>query len=646
MRVLTTLVMVFACLLSGSGAYANGDAAAGKAAFETLCAPCHTTEAGKNGFGPSLAGVFGRHSGSLAGYKFSTAMANAGLTWDAPTLDAFLTNTTAKVPGTNMQFAVPDATQRGNVIAYLETLGSAPAAAEAPSPAAPLVTGPTTQELLRASDDRQNWVHPNKDYQGQRYVPSTQITAANAAQLRPVCIYRSVQVGATQSDLLLYRQVMYFTINESTVAIDAQDCRPRWMKTWKLEGDVLSKTNRGVALKDGRLIRGTPDGYLIALNMADGSLLWSRKIADAKSGQYLAAPPLIFEDRIIYGPAGADWGGRNWIGAFSLETGEPLWRFNLIPDDGEPGAETWQDPAARAHGGGSIWTPLALNAKEGVLYVPVGNPSPDFYRAARPGDNLYTNSVVALDVRTGKLLWFHQFGPADQYDRDLSQVSPLFSASVNGKPRDLIAISGKDGLMRVLDRADQQQLYQLTITSRTDSAVEPTVEGVHTCPGLLGGMEWNGPAYSRLRHTLYVGTVDWCGTIRKAAQPPQFTLYSHYYGGAITPDPADQSRGWLRAVDAATGKERWVRQWPTPLVAAVTVTAGGVLFTGDLNDNFVALDANTGRTLYTFNTGGSVGGGVISYELNGKQYVAATSGAISGFFGGNGTSAVVIFALP
>lgn len=147
---------------------------------------------------------------------------------------------------------------------------------------------------------------------------------------------------------------------------------------------MLSKANRGVALKDGRLIRGTPDGYLIALNMADGSLLWSRKIADAKSGQYLSAPPLIFEDRIIYGPAGADWGGKNWVGAFKLETGEPLWRFNLIPDDGEPGAGTWQNPAARAHGGGSIWTPLALNAQQGVLYVPAGNPSPDFYRAARP----------------------------------------------------------------------------------------------------------------------------------------------------------------------------------------------------------------------------------------------------------------------
>jgi alcohol dehydrogenase (cytochrome c) len=620
----------------------------GKTAFENQCSNCHTTVVGKNGFGPSLAELIGRPSGGLADYHYSTAMANAGLIWNETTLDQFLASSTAKVPGTLMVVSITDPTMRSDVISYLKTLGSAPTATEASQGGSttPLGSGPTAQELLGSATDREGWLYASKDYMGQRYVAAAQITVANAAHLRPVCIYRSTSVVATQANPLVYRGTMYFTLDEATVAIDAASCRQRWTYTWKLRDGVLSKANRGVALKDGRLLRGTPDGYLIALNMTDGSLLWSRKIADSKAGQYLSMPPLIFEDSVIYGPAGADWGAKNWIGAFRLDTGEPTWRFNLIPDPGEAGADTWHDPGALKHGGASLWTPLALDANKGVLFVPVGNPSPDFFAAARPGDNLYTNSAVALDVRTGKLLWYHQFGPADVHDRDLSQVSPLFSASVTGVKRNLIAISGKDGLLRVLDRDTHEQLFETPITSRTNWDAAPTVAGVHSCPGLLGGMEWNGPAYERISNTLYVATVDWCGVFTKTAEPPQFTVNAHYYGGAVTPDPRDQARGWLQAIDASTGKVRWKRQWPTPLVAGVTVTGGGVLFTGDFDDNFVAVDAKSGKTLYTFDTGGSVGGGVISYEINGKQYVAALSGAVSGFFGGSGPAAVVVFALP
>jgi alcohol dehydrogenase (cytochrome c) len=166
-----------------------------------------------------------------------------------------------------------------------------------------------------------------------------------------VCIYRSDNIGATQTNPLVYNGTMYLTINEVTVAIDAATCRQRWSYNWILKDGALSKVSRGAALKDGRLIRGTPDGYLIALNMNDGSLLWSRKIADAKSGQYLSMPPLVFEDEIVYGPAGADWGAKNWIGAFSLNSGEPLWRFNLVPDADEPGAESWENPKSLEHGG-------------------------------------------------------------------------------------------------------------------------------------------------------------------------------------------------------------------------------------------------------------------------------------------------------
>jgi alcohol dehydrogenase (cytochrome c) len=641
-----------ALIFCASRVHAAGDAAAGKTVFANQCASCHTVEVGKNGFGPSLAAVVNRKAGGLAGFNYSPAMAQAGLTWDEKTLDEFLTSSTTKVPGTSMPVSLPNATDRANVIAYLETLGRASAAA-ASAPAAnaaaanaPSINGPTQNELLHAAQDKQNWLYASKDYAGQRFVDLSQITPRNAGQLRAACIYRSNNAGATQTNLLVYKGVMYLTIDKAIVAIDATTCRERWTYNWEPKGNVLSPANRGVALKDGRVVRGTADGYLIAVDMAKGTLLWSQKIADAKSSQYLSMPPLIYEDLVIYGPAGADWGAKNWIGAFKLSTGEQVWRFNLIPDAGEPGADTWKDPKAREHGGGSLWTPLSLDVKKGVLYVPVGNPSPDFYPDVRPGTNLYTNSAVALDVKTGKLLWYRQFGPNDANDRDLSQVSPLFSATVKGKPRNLLTVSGKDGLLRMLDRDSHDVLYELPITTRTNFEAQPTVAGAHGCPGLLGGMEWNGPAYSPTTRTLYVATVDWCGTFTKSDKPPEFTENAHYYGGAVTPDPRDQAKGWLQAIDATTGKMRWREQWPTPLVAGLTATSGGMLFTGDLNNDFLAIDASNGKTLYRFNTGGSVGGGVISYEIGGKQYVATTSGVVSGFFGGSGTSAVIVFALP
>src|SRR5262249_7429769 len=253
-----------------------------------------------------------------------------------------------------------------------QTLAGAPVVkAAAPLPVAPLPTGPTDQELLDAANDSQDWLYASKDFAGQRYVALDQINAENAGSLRPICIYRSNTVGSFQSSPLVYKGTMYFTIDNVTVAIDAVTCRERWTQTWEMKATPLSKTNRGVAIKDGRLIRGTPDGYLIALNMANGAVLWSQKIADPNDSQYLSMPPLIVGDMIVYGPAGAAWGAKNWIGAFKLDSGERIWRFNLIPDANEPGADSWKDPQARDHGGGSLWTPLALDADSGILYVPV-----------------------------------------------------------------------------------------------------------------------------------------------------------------------------------------------------------------------------------------------------------------------------------
>jgi PQQ-dependent dehydrogenase (methanol/ethanol family) len=633
-----------------SSAFAAADVDAGKTVFANQCSSCHTTVPGKNGFGPSLAGVIGRHAGTAPDYKYTDAMANSGLTWDEKTLDSFLTSTTAKVPGTAMAVALPNEKDRAAVIAYLETLGVTTSADNrASSPVAempPAGAGPTQDELTHAASDTKNWLYASKDYSGQRFVNLAQINTRNAHQLRAVCMIRSETASPTQTSLLIYKGIMYASVDATVVAFDAVTCRKRWTYKWNAKGHSISATNRGVAIKDGILVRGTSDGYLIALNMEKGQLLWSRQIADSQAGQYLSMPPLIFQDLVFYGPAGADFGAKNWVGAFKLTTGEPVWRFNLIPDDNEAGADTWQVAGSRQHGGGSLWTPLALDAQKGILYLPVGNPAPDFYGDARTGDDLYTNSVVALEARSGKLLWYRQFGPNDVHDADLSQVSPLFSGKIDGKSRNLMTVSGKDGLLRVMDRDTRDVLFELPITTRENADAAPTVDGIHRCPGLLGGMEWNGPAYSPVAKTIYVAAVDWCGTFKRSADKPDFVPAAHYYGGAVIPDARGTSKGWLTAIDSTTGKVRWRQQWPTPLVAAVTTTSGGVLFTGDLNNDFLVLDAATGKTLYRFNTGGSIGGGVVTYEVGGKQYVATTSGVVSGFFGGSGTSSVIVFALP
>ena len=639
------LAASLAAITSFGPAFAAEDVGAGQEIYQAQCSACHSNQPGVNGIGPSLAGVAGRKSGSLQGFHFTPALQGAGLTWDAKTFIQFLADPSKLVPGTAMTVMVPDETGRANLFAYLATLKDTAAETKPTGPAVPKITGPTQADLDAAAAATDAWLYASHDYTGSRFVDLKQITPANAKNLRPVCLYRSEQSASVQTSPLVYGGVMYLTFGRATVAIDAKTCRERWTYIWQPKGQEISPANRGAAIKDGRLVRGTADGYLIALDMADGSLLWSKPIASAAGGQYFSMPPLIYGDLIIAGPSGADFGAKNWIGAFKLDTGEPVWKFNLIPDPGEPGADTWQSAESLKHGGGSLWTPLSLDAKAGIVYLPVGNPAPDFYGELRPGANLYTNSLVALDAKTGKLLWYRQFIPHDVHDADLSQVSPLFETVIDGKKHEVISVSGKDGLLRLLDRNSHDQFYEVPITTRENVDAIPTVEGVHRCPGLLGGMEWNGPAYDPGGNSLFVPAVDWCGIFSKAPKDPPIMQGMHYYGGSVASDPREKSKGWLTAFDASTGEERWKYASPTPLVAGVTATAGGVLFTGDLNNDFLALDAKTGDVLYRFNTGGSIGGGVISYALGGKQYAAATSGTVSAFFGGSGLPAVIVFAV-
>jgi glucose dehydrogenase len=324
--------------------------------------------------------------------------------------------------------------------------------------------------------------------------------------------------------------------------------------------------------------------------------------------------------------------------AFHVEDGTLAWSFDLIPGANEAGAETWQNPDSVKHGGGAAWVTFALDRDTGTLFVPVGNPGPDYHKDMRPGANLFTISTVALDARSGKLRWWYQLRPNDDHDWDATVVS-LFDS--NG--RKLVATAGKEGILHVVDRDSGKLVFKLPVTTMLNHDEPLTPEGVRVCP--VAGVQWNGAAHSLSTGLLYVNAIDWC-TIFKAGPEPKWVATVPYTGlanGWGTNDPTSKWSGWINAIDPKKGEMAWRVHMPTPMYAALTPTAGNVVFTGDLNGNFLAVDARNGRTLYSFNTGGPIAGGVITYEQKGRQYVAVASGSSGGSIPLTGSATVVIF---
>ena len=505
--------------------------------------------------------------------------------------------------------------------------------------------GPTQAELNNASTSTE-WLLPHHDYAGQRFVDLKQITPANASLLRPVCIYQAGDLNRFSTNPLVYQGTLYFTTGVSTMALDAATCRQRWRHDWKAKGKEAFPSSRGAAIKDGKIIRGTNDGYLIALDARSGQFLWERQVADPEKYEQISMAPLIYEDLIIIGFGGSEFGVKGWLGAFRLDNGEPVWRFNTVPNVGEPGAETWGSAEALQRGGGAVWMPPSLDTATGLIYVPVGNPSPLLFGIGRPGANLYTSSMVVLDAMTGTLQWYKQFVPHDTHDWDVAVTSPLFIADESGTRRRLVTVAGKDGLLRVLNRDNHEELYSVAISTRSNYDVEPTEEGVHTCPGASGGALWSTPAFTPTNNTMFIASIDWCGVFKKAGEL-RFVPGQFYMGGSYTPDPIEKSHGWLTAIDAVTGSVRWKYQSARPLLAAVTASAGGVLFTGELTGDFLVVDSKDGKILYRFYAGGPITGGVISYAVKGKQYVAVASGVATGYWQAPGGAAtMLVFSLP
>ena len=495
---------------------------------------------------------------------------------------------------------------------------------------------PDDDELERADDSV--WLMYNKSFSGQRYSALRQITADNVGRLGAVCMFQAGEVGNFQTAPVVYDGMMYITTPYNTFALDPRTCAKLWEHRYPEDKAVTLALSRGVAIYRGKVFRATPNGHVIALDAKSGQLLWDVWMADKERGYWLSGAPIAYRGKVFMGSAGADWGANGVIYAFDADTGRHLWKFNTIPSGDEVGADTWTKGAAR--GGGSFWSTFALDRDSGLLFASIGNPSPDYNGALRPGDNLFSNSVVALDAQTGKLSWWVQQQPHDTHDWDTAAAPILYEEH----GRKFMAVASKDGWLYRYDRDTHQFVGKSEISPHQNADLAITSAGVYHCPGISGGAAWNGPAYSAPQRVLLVNSVHWCGTTRISAEP--YVEGSSYFGGDHTWDPPEKARGFTRAFDALTGKELWVREFPTPMLAALTPTAGGVVFTGSLDGGFLALDAATGRTLYRFNTGGAVAGAPSTYFIADRQYVAIATGNTSRVHWMTGGSmTIVVFAL-
>jgi alcohol dehydrogenase (cytochrome c) len=485
------------------------------------------------------------------------------------------------------------------------------------------------------------WEGYNKSLDSQRYSALNEIKASNAQALEEVCRVPVAKHGSFQTGLVMVRDTVYATTDTDTLAIDAATCQVKWRHVFQRSRPGAFPVNRGVAVLNGRVYRGTDDGHLIALDAQTGQEIWNNLVGDPRLGECITGAPIAWNGLVITGTAMSDLGVRGRVMAFDALSGREVWRFSTVPVGDEFGSNSWEDAAWATHGGGGTWSTFTIDPVTRELFIPVGNPVPDLLPAVRRGRNLFTNSVLVVDATTGHLKWWYQLAPYDGLDHDLGAAPMLYR---NHHNQSMVAAAGKDGYLHLIDRDNHKLLAKTPVTTVDRIPAVPTPEGVRSCPGFLGGVEWNGPAFDAERMTIFVGAVDYCSVV-KSRPGSTWSPGGDNMGGTFN-QGTERASGWITAVDADTGSVRWQFHADAPILGGVTPTAGGVVFAGDNLGAFYVLKSDTGEILKKILTGGSVAGGVITYETHGRQYIALTSGNVSrSVFGANGRPAVVLLAL-
>ena len=501
-----------------------------------------------------------------------------------------------------------------------------------------------SKRLIEAANEPENWMTYSGTYNAWRYSPLDQINRKNVDRLVPVWVFQTGIVdGGFSCTPLVADGVMYITSPWNRVfALDAVTGKELWHYYYPVPkefGLLYGPWNRGVALGHGLVYMGTIDNHLLALDAETGEEVWKVEIEDVdQCGCNITGAPLVVKDKVIVGVTAGDSAHRGYLNAFNAKTGRHAWRFWTIPAPGVEGNETWNGDSWK-YGGGSTWMTGSYDADLNLLYWGVGNPAADFYGEDREGDNLYTDSIVALDPDSGELKWYHQEIPHDVWDWDAAYECVLLDLKVEGVKRKLLVNPNKGGYTWVMDRTNGEFINAWPLAeninwiSGIDSKgqlldrLEPAVgEQTIICPSIGGGRSWNHAAYSPKTGLFYTTGIEWCQNLTVQEEKPK--PGEVFMGGLfeLRRTPEGEAWGHFDAYDPVSGKKKWSYRSKYPLLASAVATGGNLVFTGDPEGDFFALDAVTGKKVWSFNTGSGHRGSPMTYAVDGKQYIAVPAG--------------------
>ncbi len=513
----------------------------------------------------------------------------------------------------------------------------------------------TPERLIHANDEPQNWLTYSGGYASQRYTLLKQVDPSNVKNLELKWVFQAQSLQKFETTPLVVDGIMYITQSPNdVVAVDAKTGRAFWLYHYApspAARPCCGIVNRGLAILGDSLFMATVDAHLVAIDAKDGHAIWNVKLAEAAAGYAATMAPLVVKDKVIVGVAGGEYGVRGFIAAFDTQTGKQAWHFDTIPDPDQPGHDSWKGDAWE-HGGGAVWVTGSYDPELNLTYWGTGNPGPDWNAEQRPGDNLYSDSVLALDPDTGKMKWYFQFSPHDAYDYDSVQIPVLANANWNGSPRKLMLWGNRNGFFYVLDRGTGKFLngkpfVKVNWASGLDAngrpIPTPQPAGTPTYPGVQGGTNWYSPSYSPSTGLFYLSTWEDYATIFSGV-PADFKEGTRFTGGANTSplpgadNPAGgrtgpintyteaMGRGAVVAIDPATGDKKWKFEMHDVNTSGILTTATDLLFVGGREGYFQALDARTGTLLWKQNLGGEIIAGPISFQVDGKQYITIASG--------------------